>query len=887
MFRRKTYKAKKRVLIENLESRQLLAGDGLSATYFQNADLTDPVFQRLDPGINYQWGSGSPDASIDAGDYSVRWTGKLLAPKTETYTFYLSAADGVRGFANGILFINDWQVRLSPNENVLSAPLVAGQTYNVKVEYFSSSGAADVSLKWSSATTPKEVIAGEHFYSGTPVITAGPSASPNLVSGATTNLSVAATDDKAEEFLTYSWSIVAKPEGASNPTLSENNNNTAKNTTATFTRAGQYVFAVKVADAGGRYTTANVTVNVTPAQLGLLINAGGSAAGNFGPDGNFNGGTASNDNFNIDTSGVQSPAPQSVYQSARYGNFTYTVSDLTPGKLYSVRLHFSENYWTARNQRVFDVKANGITRLDDYDIYAEAGNREKAVTETFNLVADDAGKIALQFITQKDNAQVNGIEISPVTNFVYVKDFGAAGDGVANDAPKIQAAINAAPAGATIVLEAGKTYKLNTGLLVNKSLNFEGNGATLKLNTSASPQNKHLFVESQLAGDSYTWTVKPSVGQTSYNVAIPTDKIKAGDTVYLQLGQDPYDPFEENFSAIAKVISNNGSTIVLDKAVPYTISMGSFVNRITKITSLVKNTYMHNVRFDYFNGTIPDVQVWTSIVKNFAMDRIRGRYTILLNAADSDGVFLNDVQGQLTFPHNAAGRVFTAWHGDHTHITNVDVSTSTDSTTFLLESWTHNVTVNNYKVDWNFTGSPSSAVFHLTGGSYNNRFDNVTINNAGPIKLSGSGTQPASYTFGTVTVTGTLIFAPLVAIDRLITAGHDFNSVDLVTDTFTIDVQSNWSNKYFELCVGTVKSVSFTLSSKQGVNIVYMFNAQGQGYNVTSSLVSGQTVTLGQLYGTDYPFNNPNSQPKNLRLYTGNNVLAGTKLTVTVTYFPE
>ncbi|MDQ3273623.1 MAG: right-handed parallel beta-helix repeat-containing protein [Actinomycetota bacterium] len=57
-------------------------------------------------------------------------------------------------------------------------------------------------------------------------------------------------------------------------------------------------------------------------------------------------------------------------------------------------------------------------------------------------------------------------------------DFGAVGDGVANDTAAIQAAIAAAPAGATLLFPPG-TY-LCGALTCAKRLNFEGHGATIQ-----------------------------------------------------------------------------------------------------------------------------------------------------------------------------------------------------------------------------------------------------------------------------------------------------------------------------------------------------------------------------------------------------------------------
>ena len=49
----------------------------------------------------------------------------------------------------------------------------------------------------------------------------------------------------------------------------------------------------------------------------------------------------------------------------------------------------------------------------NFDIFATAGGEYKAVAESFTATASSAGAITIGFVTVKDNAQVNGIEISP------------------------------------------------------------------------------------------------------------------------------------------------------------------------------------------------------------------------------------------------------------------------------------------------------------------------------------------------------------------------------------------------------------------------------------------------------------------------------------------
>ncbi|HZR43070.1 MAG TPA: malectin domain-containing carbohydrate-binding protein [Ktedonobacteraceae bacterium] len=159
----------------------------------------------------------------------------------------------------------------------------------------------------------------------------------------------------------------------------------------------------------------------------VQINAGGAAAAPFVADTDFSGGTTASTTHAIDTGTITNPAPQAVYQSNRYGNFTYTLPGLTAGSTYTVRLHFAEEYWTAAGSRIFNVSINSTQVLTNFDIFATAGAEYKAAIEQFSATASSSGAITIQFATVKDNAQVNGIEVlggsSPTPNFgsnVYI-----------------------------------------------------------------------------------------------------------------------------------------------------------------------------------------------------------------------------------------------------------------------------------------------------------------------------------------------------------------------------------------------------------------------------------------------------------------------------------
>jgi Malectin domain len=141
------------------------------------------------------------------------------------------------------------------------------------------------------------------------------------------------------------------------------------------------------------------------------INCGGALSGNYVADTGFVGGATNSTAAAINTALVPTPAPQAVYQTERIGNFTYTVSGLAANGAYQVRLQEDEITWTAAGQRTFNVTINGVQVMTAYDIFAATGAKNKAIALTFNTTADGTGAIAIQFISVKDNAKVDGIEV--------------------------------------------------------------------------------------------------------------------------------------------------------------------------------------------------------------------------------------------------------------------------------------------------------------------------------------------------------------------------------------------------------------------------------------------------------------------------------------------
>jgi hypothetical protein len=133
-------------------------GGGVKAQYYNGMNFENLVLTRIDPQINFNWGDpGSPDASVNVDQFSARWTGEVEAAFTETYTFYTSSDDGARLWVNGVQLVDSW-IDQGTTEHSGKIDLVAGNTYSFVMEYYENGGGAVAQLRWSSPSTPKQLI---------------------------------------------------------------------------------------------------------------------------------------------------------------------------------------------------------------------------------------------------------------------------------------------------------------------------------------------------------------------------------------------------------------------------------------------------------------------------------------------------------------------------------------------------------------------------------------------------------------------------------------------------------------------------------------------------------------------------------------------------------
>lgn len=151
-------------------------GQGLAATYFRGKDFAGPpVVSRVDARLWFtsgagdkrvaSWAAGPCEGIAAAEPFSVRWTGRLVAPFSEDFWFrcynqttdssfiqaqwWKAGAGSAREWLNDVLIADDARFESAPIR------LIAGHSYDVKIEY-ASPGIAKPEFAFSWASNTKE-----------------------------------------------------------------------------------------------------------------------------------------------------------------------------------------------------------------------------------------------------------------------------------------------------------------------------------------------------------------------------------------------------------------------------------------------------------------------------------------------------------------------------------------------------------------------------------------------------------------------------------------------------------------------------------------------------------------------------------------------------------
>ncbi len=127
--------------------QRVVGGATWRGEYFDNRDLSGtPVLVRSDGAIDFDWDSGSPDPTVPADNFSVRWT-RTLSFNAGTYRFLTSTDDGVRVLVDGGLLVDAWYDQKLPNTHTGEIYLAAGR-HTITIEYYEHGDKAHAHAWW-------------------------------------------------------------------------------------------------------------------------------------------------------------------------------------------------------------------------------------------------------------------------------------------------------------------------------------------------------------------------------------------------------------------------------------------------------------------------------------------------------------------------------------------------------------------------------------------------------------------------------------------------------------------------------------------------------------------------------------------------------------------
>jgi hypothetical protein len=142
-------------------------GKGLNAEYFSNVQ-PGAVFPaaatvtKKEPTINFDWGNGSP-AGISNDLFKARFTGYVQSLDAGTYTFYVTADDGIRLWVNDQLLIDKW-IDQATTEYTATINFLACTKYTIRLEFYENGGDAVCKLEWSGPATARQAVPASQLF---------------------------------------------------------------------------------------------------------------------------------------------------------------------------------------------------------------------------------------------------------------------------------------------------------------------------------------------------------------------------------------------------------------------------------------------------------------------------------------------------------------------------------------------------------------------------------------------------------------------------------------------------------------------------------------------------------------------------------------------------
>jgi len=133
-------------------------GGGIKGEYFNNENLSGtPALTRIDPEVNFNWGSGGPGAPLPDNGWSARWTSDLEISVADTFTFSVNSEGGTRLWIDGELVIDMW-VSWVPTKYASLPMYLERGIHSLRLEFADWDRNAQQQLSWSTPTMAEQII---------------------------------------------------------------------------------------------------------------------------------------------------------------------------------------------------------------------------------------------------------------------------------------------------------------------------------------------------------------------------------------------------------------------------------------------------------------------------------------------------------------------------------------------------------------------------------------------------------------------------------------------------------------------------------------------------------------------------------------------------------
>ncbi|MEU2896443.1 LamG-like jellyroll fold domain-containing protein [Streptomyces sp. NPDC001273] len=142
---------------------------GLKGEYFSMSapgarDFAELGGTLLEPQINFSGLTGTFEELTGRTEHTTaRWTGQIEAPQDGDYTFYAIGDNGFRLFVDGEPVIDHWEPDWDREQTSAPITLKAGEKHDFRMEMFQDIGGANMFLRWSTPTMPKQLVPTSAF----------------------------------------------------------------------------------------------------------------------------------------------------------------------------------------------------------------------------------------------------------------------------------------------------------------------------------------------------------------------------------------------------------------------------------------------------------------------------------------------------------------------------------------------------------------------------------------------------------------------------------------------------------------------------------------------------------------------------------------------------